>query len=594
LAGVIEPRIYRAAFVPAVLALVLAMFSLESRPAPLPQGLAADVLFDGDLAAGEARSIADAQPDRHPGSVGDRATARRVADVLRRRGFGVEVDRFSGGDRALVNVIGRRAGRSRRQIVVLAARDAPTTPDVPGSAADTAALLELARVFQGRPSRDTLVLASVDGSTLGQLGASELLGSLPDPSLVDGVIAISDLGARTRRGSFIQAWGNDSRRTGIGMQRTVAASIRQELEAPVEATGTLGQLARLAFPIGIGAQGVLLEQGYEAVTISGSGELPPRGTGPEAALDQDRLGGLGRAALRTVSAIDQGGRPEHGPDTYLGAVSKIVPGWVVSLLAIALIVPALVASVDAFARARRRRYSVSAWLRWVALGIAAFVVGLGLAELLTLVGATPDPPPAPTPPADFPLDSAAVVVLVAVTVATAALWYGLTTLVVRRDPNLDSPADPGAGCAVALVLSAAAVGLWLLNPFAALLLVPALHLWTLSVLAAPGPPRRVRLGMVALGLVPPLGVALYYLVSLRLDPLAGAWYLLLLFTGHTVGLASALLACAELGGLAATVAIVLARRDAPARVGVERPPVYGPGAHAGPGALGGTESALRR
>src|SRR6188472_1911777 len=97
LAGVIEPRIYRAAFVPAVLALVLAMFSLESRPAPLPQGLAADVLFDGDLAAGEARSIADAQPDRRPGSVGDQATARRVADVLTRRGFGVEVDRFSGG-----------------------------------------------------------------------------------------------------------------------------------------------------------------------------------------------------------------------------------------------------------------------------------------------------------------------------------------------------------------------------------------------------------------------------------------------------------------------------------------------------------------
>ena len=46
-----EPRVYRAAFVPALLALVLTMFSLQSRPSPLPQGLAADVLFDGQVAA---------------------------------------------------------------------------------------------------------------------------------------------------------------------------------------------------------------------------------------------------------------------------------------------------------------------------------------------------------------------------------------------------------------------------------------------------------------------------------------------------------------------------------------------------------------
>src|SRR4051812_1616037 len=75
----IEPRIYRAAFVPALLAVVLAMFSFQSRPAALPQGLAADVLFDGDLAAQEAGRLAESTPDRRPGSAGDRATADRVA-----------------------------------------------------------------------------------------------------------------------------------------------------------------------------------------------------------------------------------------------------------------------------------------------------------------------------------------------------------------------------------------------------------------------------------------------------------------------------------------------------------------------------------
>ena len=46
----IEPRIYRAAFLPTALAVVLVMFSLESRPPPLGQGLPADVVFAGQSA----------------------------------------------------------------------------------------------------------------------------------------------------------------------------------------------------------------------------------------------------------------------------------------------------------------------------------------------------------------------------------------------------------------------------------------------------------------------------------------------------------------------------------------------------------------
>ena len=79
-------------------------------------------------------------------------------------------------------MIGLRAGRSRRQIVIVAARDAATMPEAPGSAADTAALMQLARVYQGRPSQKTLVLASVDGSNLGEVGAKELIAGPPSPS----------------------------------------------------------------------------------------------------------------------------------------------------------------------------------------------------------------------------------------------------------------------------------------------------------------------------------------------------------------------------------------------------------------------------
>ena len=190
----IELRVYRAAFVPALLAVVLAMFSLEDRPRPLPQGLAADVLFDGRAAAARAEAIAEAHPVRTAGSRGDRATAALVAQRLAARGFVPWIDRFSHAGRDLVNVVGRRAGSTRRQIVVVAERDAAVTPDAAGSAADTAALLELARVFEGRSTRKTLVLASIDGSTLGEVGAIELAEALGSPEQVDAVLV--DLRAR--------------------------------------------------------------------------------------------------------------------------------------------------------------------------------------------------------------------------------------------------------------------------------------------------------------------------------------------------------------------------------------------------------------
>ena len=172
-------------------------------------------------------------------------------------------------------------------------------------------------------------------------------------------------------------------------------SIRDEVGGSAGGSGVLGQFARLSFPIGIGAQGVLLEEGYDAVRISGSGELPPDGDGPVEAIDEDRLGMLGRATLRTLTALDQGPRPEHGPESYVLAVSQVLPGWVISLLAGTLLLPVLVASVDAFARARRRQVDVLRWLRWVAAWVAPFLAALALAQFLALVGATPAPPPAP-------------------------------------------------------------------------------------------------------------------------------------------------------------------------------------------------------
>jgi hypothetical protein len=553
---VFEPRVYRAAFIPALLALVLTMFSLQSRPGPLPQGLAADVLFDGRVAAAEAARIATAAPDRRPGGAGDASTARRVAGVFAGSGFPVELQRFSHAGDRLVNVIGRRAGRSRRQIVIVADRDASEIPEATGSAADTAALIELARVLEGRATRKTIVLASLDGSTLGEVGAERLLDELPGPDLVDGVIAVSDLASPTRRGGLLQAWSTNERRAGIGLQRTVAESIRRELDSLPSGPGSFGQLARLSFPIGIGPQATLIAKGYDAVRIAGSGELPPEGSGPVEAIDEDKLGALGRATLRTLTALDRGGRPEHGPDSYVTAVSQVMAGWVLSLLAVTLLLPALVAAVDAFARARRQRVDVVAWLRWVGSWVAPFLAGLAVAELLALVGATPPPPPAPVAPGVLPLDGAALGVLAGVGVAMALALLLARYLAARPDPSLSRPEPPGAAVALILVATVAALVLWVANPYAGLLVVPAAHLWLVVLLAAVQPSRRWRFALVALGALPALLVALYYMAVLSLNPLSAAWYLLLLVTGHSVGLLTSLVACVMLGALCASLELV--------------------------------------
>jgi len=534
------------------------MFSFQSRPGPLSQGLPADVLFDGNQAAVLAGRIASQEPDRRAGSPGDRATAELVADTFAARGFAggggarPVVQRFTTDGRRLVNVVGRRAGSSRRQIVIVAARDAGSVPDAPGSAADTAALMQIARVYQGRPSKKTLVLASIDGSHLGQAGARRLIEVLPEPDLVDAVVVVSELGSKDG-GPPVQAWSNNSTRAGIALQRTVAESIRLELGGAGGGSGTFGQLARLSFPIGIGAQGVLLASGYDAVRISGSGELPPGGSGPPEAIDPDRLGGLGRATLRTLTALDNGPRPEHGPKSYLQAVSQVLPGWVLSLLAGALLLPVFVASVDAFARARRRHLDVLRWLRWLGAWVAPFLAALALAQFLALVDATPSPPAAPVPPDDLPLDGPAMAVLGGIAVAMVLALLLARWLAARPDPELGQTPDLGAGVALALTIATASLLLWLINPYAGLLAVPAAHLWMLLALTRPLPDRRVRAVLIAVGVLPALIVAIYYMFALSLDPLSGLWYLLMLVTGQSVGLVTSLIACVMLAAFCATV-----------------------------------------
>jgi hypothetical protein len=222
-----------------------------------------------------------------------------------------------------------------------------------------------------------------------------------------------------------------------------------------------------------------------------------------------------------------------------------------------LLLPVFVASVDAFARARRRHVDVLRWTRWLGAWVAPFLAALALAQFLALVGATPSPPAAPVPPEVLPLDGPALGVLAGVVVAMALAFVLARWLASRPDPELGRPTDLGAGVALGLVIAGGSLLLWLVNPFAGLLVVPAAHLWALLALTRPLPPRRVRAALIAVGAAPALLVAVYLLFALSLDPLTGVWYLLMLVTGQSVGLVTSLIACVMLAAACATLEAAL-------------------------------------
>ena len=312
----IEPRIYRAAFVPAVLAVRAGDVLAREPPAPAAAGTCRRCGVRGAERGAHHGRIVAAARDRRAGRPGDREAARLVVDAFRGRGFTVEVDRFERGGDDLVNVVGRRAGSSRRQIVVVAARDATGVPDAAGSAADTAALIELARVFEGRPSEQDArarLRRRLDPR------ARSAPRAWPSGSAIAGPGRRGDRDVRAgrtgrRERPAVVAWSSD---TTSGGHRAPAHGRR--VDPPGAGRGGGGrERRRPARTAGVPARASARRarcstEGYDAVRIAGAASSAASGETQLDDVDEDRLGGLGRAALRTVTALDQGRPPERGP-----------------------------------------------------------------------------------------------------------------------------------------------------------------------------------------------------------------------------------------------------------------------------------------
>jgi hypothetical protein len=604
LVAVLDTRLYRAAFLPALIAVFVCAFSLTDRPAPATTPLAADA-FDTSRAFGSPRQpprdslleLADAFPQRRPGSPGDEALATRVQRSLARSGFetsrAVDSARTVDGPRDLVTISAVRPGLSSRRIVLLANRDALDSPGL-ASLSATASLLELGRVFQVRELRKTLVLVSTSGGTGGN-GGARAWAQRNAGAPIDAVIVLGDMAGRRVRKPFVVPWSNSGAQPPIGLVRTVEAAVRREADGNPGGARASAQWARRALPATVSAQGEPAAAGLPAVLLSRSGE---RGPAPRAGVKEQRMAQFGRAAVRAVTAIDAVKPSVSGP-AFAGepdgivTVRNVLPGWSIRLLVGCLLLPALLAALDGYFRARRRRLPAERWLLWLGALAAPFAVAWGWTRALGLVGAI-DAPAAPVLAEWEPPGAGGVAWAASALAVWALAWMLLRPWLARRAGVRGSPAAGGAGAAVGAVYAVLTFAVWLANPYAAALMLPAAHAWLF--LGAPGTRLRGWAGIAALlaGLVAPLLAAFYYARAFGEHPGQLAWSWFLAFAGGHFGLGTAVVFALSSGCAAALVFILRARR----RVAVHAPsePIHtrGPVSYAGPGSLGGTESALRR
>ena len=179
----------------------------------------------------------------------------------------------------------------------------------------------------------------------------------------------------------------------------------------------------------------------------------------------------------------------------------------------------------------------------------------------------------------------------------------LSLLIVRpiliRTAGLGKPgvvrdqAAPGAGAGLMAVLCVVALVMWLSNPYAAALLIPAMHLWLLVVAPDLRLRRPVALALLLAGIAAPALVISYYALVARARPGRAGLERRAADRRRPRGRARR--------GRVEHRARVRAQPGADrsplgAAPAVEERPITtrGPVTYAGPGSLGGTKSALRR
>jgi hypothetical protein len=573
---VIDFRVYRAAYLPALVAIVVLLFALQAPPAALSP-VVAPAEFDEDAATKIAHQIVDDAPVRTPGGQGDAAIGDMVEHRFRAvRDGQVAEQRFAGSfdgrDVQLRNVILTLPGASPRSIVVMASRDSASGAGAASSAAATATLLELVKELSSTTHKKTLTFVSTDGGSAGSLGARQFASEFPQRNLIDGLIVLWQPGSATPRQPSLLETSDGAQSASSGWARTAARILTDQTGTRPQEQGLMGELAGLALPSGLGDQAPVIERGIDAIGLSSAGERPLPGTADRLAnLSTATLGDFGRAALLLAVTLDAApGPPDHGPSAYVMLSGSLVPGWTLALLALTLTLPAGLASIDGLARAKRRRRRIGRALWWSGSRGLPPLAALLFLYILTGLGIVAQPT-FPFDPGRFRIGAGEIVVMTLLALIVLGGYYAIRGWRIPSGLGRDAAAP-----ALGLISVGAVLLAWLANPFLALLLVPIAHVWLLDARRERSLPwPAVTLGAV-ISLLPLAAVVGNVAGRLELG-ITAPWQLLLMVGDGQIGFGTMLAVCILVGCLVGVIAVA-ARRG-----GTTRPQVVRPGES--PGAL---------
>ena len=478
----VNGRLYRGTWLLVGLPLLILAFSV-ARPAAL-QAPALPPAFDKDAAMTLAGELASTAPNRLPGTAGATSAARWFRDQLEPYGIAVRSEAFTAsvpghGRVRMVNLLASKAGLSQKTIVVMAHRDdTGAGPGANDNASGTAALLELARAYA--PSANTsrihlpysLLFLSTDGDVFGGAGAAWFAAHAPEAPEVIAVINLDAIAGPGRPRLELNA---ETPRTPIaGLTETVRAQLAAQLGADPRRPSTIRQLVDLGFPFSLYEQAPFVSRGVPALTITTAGDRPRSGVGDTTArLRANRMLQVGRATQNVIDALQQGVALSPGPSSYIYLGSRIVRGWAVELLLVGALLPFLAATVDLFARCRRRRIRVAPALRSYRSRLGFWLWCGAIFAFFGLVGVWPGGPARP-PALDsvhWPMGG-----LIGLAILAGLGWLvARDRLLPRRAVHAE---EELAGHAAALLaLGVVALLTVATNPFALIFLLPSLHVW---------------------------------------------------------------------------------------------------------------------
>lgn len=525
-------KVYRAAWIVTLIVIVIALFTLGSPDTPKlsPE----PVSFDGERAAEDLRTLAREYPQRVAGSDPDNRAAVWVQQEMKRIGLETHIESFTatvnGKTAALQNVYGISKGTTAGTIVLVANRDVVplATQGANDNASGVAALLELARTFNVTAHGRSIIFLCTSGDAYGALGARNFVENHQSDNVL-GVIALSRVAGRDANGVSLDGWSSTSKVAPPWLWLVSAPAARVAGNLEVELPTFAAQILRLAVPTSAGSQGPFVGVGAPAITVSADTASVPAAADTLNTVSSETLTRMGDTVQAMVMAIDDSAGPgERSGGTIFLTRKRTLSGGALAVILAMLLLPLTAVTVDLYAHCRRARITLrTAFLR-AALHLAPWLVLIAIVYFANFIGQLPKSPDAVIPPGSrLALNPRYLRVAVLAVLMVAAYAYAVA---VEHRLERRVWTDPRATIFVAhLVLTVIALLTILIDPYAALLVVPAAVLWPLA--RAGGWVRSAL--PVYLGLIMIPVVLVYYGLRFGIGWKVW-WYLFLLFENRTV------------------------------------------------------------